>query len=75
MILLCQITVCFGLYSYHKNRKQTTILPYIEGFVFTSVLVGLEVRHRMFLAKKIEIMCIQSAKCKSFTTVELRELT
>lgn len=75
MIMLCQITVCFGLYSYHKNRKQTTILPYIEGFVFISVLIVLEVRHQIFLSEKIDINCRQSVKYKNFTRNELREFT
>ena len=51
MIVVSQITVFFGIYSYTHNRSIDTILHYASISLFVVLFGGLETWHQWYLAK------------------------
>jgi hypothetical protein len=52
MVILGQVTVCYGITSYYYNRQSTTKLPYFVILTFCAIVAMLERNHRLFLNAK-----------------------
>lgn len=55
MIILGNLTVCFGIFSYYRRRNVETILHYPAALLTSIIVIYLEYRHRKFLKKEISL--------------------
>ena len=52
MLLVSQITIFFGIYSYTTNHQIHTVLHYVAISFFFAVSIILETNHQWFLSRE-----------------------
>jgi hypothetical protein len=55
MVILGNVTVCYGIYSYFYNKGRTTNMPYVVAICSTTAIVVQEYLHRRFLNENLDM--------------------